>query len=269
MKTEALEIAGRFSEPGERLNALREYLQAQVLRSLHESEAFTSLSFVGGTALRFAHNLRRFSEDLDFSVEDTRRYTPRPWLARLDRSLRLSGYDVTVSWNDRKIVNTAWVRFGGLLHRLGLATQPLQKLGIKMEIDTRPPAGAVTERVVIQRHSLIALQYHDLPSMMSGKLHAIVTRPRTKGRDWYDLMWYLARVPPVLPNDTLLRNALVQTDAPEPDLSWDRLVLDAIRVADFDAARQDVVPFLEHPEEAEWITVENLRSLVARAARTG
>ena len=266
MRVEALQIAGACAEPGERLNVLREYLQAQVLRSLHESGAFTCLSFVGGTALRFVYNLRRFSEDLDFSVEEAEGYTPQPWLARLDRSLRLAGYDATVTWNDRKTVNTAWIRFGGLLHKLDLAAQPLQKLAVKVEIDTRPPAGAVTERVVIQRHTMVALQHHDLPSMMAGKLHAIVTRPRTKGRDWYDLMWYLARVPPVLPNTTLLQNALEQTGAAAPDTPWNRLVREAIDAADLDAARRDVAPFLEHPEEADWITPEHFRALVGRAS---
>ena len=269
MRSEALEVARAHAEPGERLNVLREYLQAQILRSLHESEAFTCLSFVGGTALRFVFGIRRFSEDLDFSVEEPERYTPRPWLARLDRSLRLAGYDATVSWNDRKTVNTAWVRFGGLLHDLDLAAQPLQKLAVKLEIDTRPPAGAVTERVVIRRHTMVALQHHDLPSLMAGKLHAIVTRPRTKGRDWYDLLWYLSRVPPVSPNRALLGNALAQTGTADPHTAWDRLLRDAIDAADLAAARRDVAPFLEHPDEAAWITTEHLRSLLDRATPAG
>jgi len=49
MKEEALVIAAEHSDPAKRLNVLREYLQACILRSLHDSEAFVSLSFVGGT----------------------------------------------------------------------------------------------------------------------------------------------------------------------------------------------------------------------------
>ncbi len=39
MKDQALALALRFDDPQRRLNALREYLQAFIMRSLHESEA--------------------------------------------------------------------------------------------------------------------------------------------------------------------------------------------------------------------------------------
>lgn len=71
MKEQALAIAGEASDSGTALNLLREYLQAFVLRSLHDCEAFRSLAFVGGTALRFLHGLPRFSEDLDFSLDQS------------------------------------------------------------------------------------------------------------------------------------------------------------------------------------------------------
>ena len=51
MKARALELEGEVADPVARLNVLREYAQASILRSLHESEAFQALSFVGGTAL--------------------------------------------------------------------------------------------------------------------------------------------------------------------------------------------------------------------------
>ena len=53
MKDEALSLSETSPDPGRKLNLLREYVQAFVLRSLSESEAFSQLSFVGGTALRF------------------------------------------------------------------------------------------------------------------------------------------------------------------------------------------------------------------------
>ena len=68
MIDQALALAREQEDPGLALNLLREYLQSLVLRSLHESEAFRALAFVGGTALRFLHGLPRFSQDLDFSL---------------------------------------------------------------------------------------------------------------------------------------------------------------------------------------------------------
>ncbi|MBK7599828.1 MAG: nucleotidyl transferase AbiEii/AbiGii toxin family protein [Acidobacteria bacterium] len=82
MKEQALSLARGAGDPGQGLNLLREYLQAHILRSLHECEAFRSVAFVGGTALRFLHGLQRFSEDLDFSVVCAEEYEGREWMAR-------------------------------------------------------------------------------------------------------------------------------------------------------------------------------------------
>ncbi|MCK5795636.1 MAG: nucleotidyl transferase AbiEii/AbiGii toxin family protein, partial [Deltaproteobacteria bacterium] len=83
MKEEALALVAAIDDPARRLNLLREYLQAFALRSLHESEAFMKIAFVGGTALRFLHGLPRFSEDLDFSLTDSQGYEPERWLRKL------------------------------------------------------------------------------------------------------------------------------------------------------------------------------------------
>ena len=154
MKARALELARGVDDPVGRLNMLREYTQATILRSLHESQAFQALSFVGGTALRFLYDLQRFSEDLDFSVESGSKYDPGPWVTRLERDLTLGGFETTLTWNDHKTVHVGWVRIAGLLQEVGLAPLPEQKLSVKIEIDTRPPAGADTENRLVNRHFL-------------------------------------------------------------------------------------------------------------------
>jgi len=263
MMIDAIALATRQQEPAQRLNVLREYLQAQILLALTDSLAFTSLSFVGGTALRFLYNLPRFSEDLDFSCENPQQYDPKTWLKKMDRFLKLSGYDATVSWSDKKSVHTGWVRFSSLMQELALANDPRQKLAIKLEIDTRPPGGASLQRTVVQRHVMIALQHHDLPSLMAGKINALLTRGFTKGRDWYDILWYLSRSPAVHPNETLLQNALRQFDTIDCGRSWRELLLAAIENTDFPMAVRDVAPFLEHPHEANFIRAEHIRNLLS------
>lgn len=265
MKTEALQIARQFDDPGKRLNVLREYVQAQILRSFHDAGAFTCLSFVGGTALRFVYGVPRFSVDLDFSVEVADRYKPRAWLQKLNRALRFGGYEASVSWSDHRAVHVGSVRVAGLLWELDLGSHPEQKLAVKIEIDSRPPAGAALARTVVTRHTMVALQHHDLPSLMAGKIHAVVTRAAPKGRDWYDLVWYLSHVPPVSPNRELLENALRQTRDDLAHQDWRELLAAHIGRLDFAAARADVAPFLEHPEESEWITREHLQGLLDRA----
>ncbi len=262
MKDEALAIARGATDPAQKLNLLREYIQVLTLRSLHESEAFVSLAFVGGTALRFVFSLPRFSEDLDFSVEKRGAYEPEVWMKKLKRDLSLSGFDVSVSWNALKTIHTAWVKVTGLLKDAGLAAMPEQKLSIKVEIDTRPPKGSISERRIITRHTVFSIQHHDMASLMAGKIHALVTRRYAKGRDWYDLMWYRGHRPPQEPNLVLLQNALDQTEGKgvyKAD-NWKQDSVKRIKALNCRKLVEDVQPFLERPKDSALITAENLRS---------
>jgi len=265
MKEHALALARKVQAPAEKLNILREYLQSFVMRSLHESEAYTCLSFVGGTALRFAYNLPRFSEDLDFSLENTTGYEPARWLKKLKRDMTLAGFEPTISWNDRKTVHTAWVKVAGLLQETGLAAMAGQNLSIKLEIDSQPPAGADTTHTVINRHFMFALRHHSLSSLMAGKVHALMTRKYSKGRDWYDLLWYLSRRPPTAPQPELLQNALDQTQgaATLHADDWRKFLLKKSQSLDFAGLVQDVEPFLERPQDARLINVAYFQSLLA------
>jgi hypothetical protein len=264
MKEEAVALARGVPDPGQALNRLREYLQAFVLRSFHESEAFRPLAFAGGTALRFLHGLPRFSEDLEFSLVTAEGYAGRAWMAKVKRDLALAGFNPEVTWNDSRTVHAGWVRVAGLLHEAGLASRPEQKLAIKVEIDTRPPAGARCERRVVTRHVTFLLQHYDLPSLLAGKLHAAITRPYAKGRDWYDLLWYFSQRPPVAPNLALLRNALDQTQRGQGlhAQAWRALVLGRMAALDLQAVRKDVAPFLERPQDAALLTREHLEQLI-------
>ncbi len=265
MKEEALALTRGVSDPSQALNRLREYLQAFVLRSFHESEAFRALAFVGGTALRFLYGLPRFSEDLDFSlVSAGDGYEGKQWAAKVKRDLTLAGFTPEVTWNDRKVVHIGWVRVAGILHEAGLSALPAEKLAIKLEIDTRPPAGARSQRRVITRHATFLLRHYDLPSLLAGKLHALLTRKYVKGRDWYDLLWYRSHRPPVSPNLDLLQNALDQTQGVgrRNAASWRKLVQARLAALNMQAVRDDVSPFMERPQDAALLTRENFEGLL-------
>ena len=264
MKEQALALVREASDPGQGLNRLREYLQILVLRSLHECEAFRPLAFVGGTALRLLHNLPRFSEELNFSLVSAEGYAGRDWMAKVKRDLTLAGLDPLVTWNDRKVVHTGWIRLAGVLREAGLSAMPNEKLAIKLEIDTRPPAGAGCERRIVSRYMTFLLQYYDLPSLLAGKLHAVLSRRYAKGRDWYDLLWYLSQRPPVAPNVGLLQHALDQTRKAESfdARSWRKLVRVRLESLDMRAIADDVRPFLERSEDAALLTRDNLLELV-------
>lgn len=264
MKEQALSLVRGVDDPSFALNLLREYLQAQTLQILSACEAFNALAFVGGTALRFLHGLPRFSEDLDFSLEDKSLYHGREWLEQVKRELTLAGYKVAVTWQGSKVVHSSWIRVAGLLHECGFSAFPEQNLSIKVEIDTRPPAGANCKKQVVSKYGSYLLQFYDLPSLMAGKLHALLRRQYCKGRDWYDLLWYLSQRPPIEPNLTLLQNALEQTakGAKPQAENWREVLIEMLLSFDFAEIRSDVLPFLENYSEAKLLTAENLTTLL-------
>lgn len=264
MRDEALAIAGEKMDPVRKLNSLREYIQALALRSLHESEAFRCIAFIGGTALRFLYGLPRFSEDLDFSLYASGDYAPRKWMKKIKNDLTLGGFDVTVTWNERSTVHKCWIKIAQLMYAAGIASMRAQNLSIKIEIDTRPPEGAGVERALINRHRLFAVRHYDRPSLFAGKLHALLVRPYPKGRDWYDLVWYAAQRPAIEPNILLLQNALDQTN-PRDALrasEWKSLLRSRLHSLDSRTLVGDVAVFLERPEEADLLEKEHILTVL-------
>lgn len=247
----------------------REYVQARILSSLQRAGAMIPLAFHGGTALRFLYGLPRFSEDLDFALEGpAQTYDFRAWLRAVQSDLEHEGYAVATRISDRSTVHSGQVRLRGLFHDLGLPAHADETLMIKIEVDTRPPAGAGLAVTVVRRHVLLRLHHHDRASLLSGKLHAILQRPYTKGRDLYDLLWYLAALDWPPPNLPLLNNALAQTAWPGGELAadtWRAAVRARLAQLDWPAAVADVRPFLENDHEAALLTLEHFENLLRDA----
>jgi predicted nucleotidyltransferase component of viral defense system len=255
MKDHLLALAAEQPDRRKRLHRIREYLQACILRSLQEAGAFASLAFQGGTALRFLHGLRRFSEDLDFALERPEHDRGLALLVESGkRDLVQSGYTVEAALRGTRAVQTAEMKFPGLLRETGLASQRGAKLMIRIEVDTHPPAGAGMETRLVTRWFPITFRVHDLRSCMAGKVHAVLARRWTKGRDLFDLAWYLTRPDRPSPNLDLLRNALAQTGWPGPDIgaaNWRQVVRDRVTSLDWPRVVADVEPFLEDPRDRQ------------------
>jgi len=249
-------------------HVVREYVQARVLASLQRQGAMVPLAFHGGTALRFLYHIPRFSEDLDFALErPARGYDFRRYLLAIRAELETEGYAVELRVGDRKTVHGAFVRLPGLLHELGLSPLPAEVLAVKIEVDTRPPAGAGLTTTVVRRHVTLNLQHHDRPSLLAGKLHALLQRPFLKGRDVFDLLWYLSDPDWPAPNLDLLNNALRQTGWSGPALTddtWRTAVAARLAEASWDAVRRDVEPLLDPSVDPALVGRENVLKVLGR-----
>ena len=268
MKDHLLSLAAAEPDLRARLNLVREYLQAHILRSAQEAGAFAALAFQGGTALRFLYGLRRFSEDLDFTLERPAHSRGLEHLTKaVKRDFELSGYGVEATLRTARTVHSADLKFPGLLREAGLASERSARLTILIEVDTHPPAGAVVETRLITRHFPISFRVHDLSSCIAGKTHALLSRRYMKGRDLFDLSWYLTRPDRPSPNFALLRNALDQTGWSGPEVgptTWRKILLDRVASMNWPAVIRDVEPFLEEPRDRSLLDREMLLSELRR-----
>lgn len=106
------------------------------------------------------------------------------------------------------------------------------------------------------------------PLQARNLLQPIIPRGYAKGRDLYDLLWYLSDPEWPQPNLALLTNALSQTgwqgSLPTSE-NWRSLIYDRLKALDWKTALADVRPFLEKPGEIELLTLENLSRLLLNA----
>ena len=192
------------------VNALREILQQIALLGLWRGKFFEHAAFYGGTALRVLYGLDRYSEDLDFSLlKPAADFSLGSYADALRRELASFGFEVifeTRKRNARSAIESAFLKTNTLqqliiVNASAAATQPMhadETLKIKLEVDTDPPDGFATESRAVLLPVPFAVRAYGLPDLFAGKMHAVLCRKwktRVKGRDWYDLVWYVGHHP--------------------------------------------------------------------------
>jgi hypothetical protein len=267
MKEYIRQFISPLPDPQSARSWVREYLQARILESLQAAGAMAVVAFQGGTCLRFLYSTPRYSEDLDFALErPAAGYDFPAWVGRVERNLAAEAYEVDSRIQEDRPVHSAFIRFPGLLFELGLSAQRTEVLAVRLEVDTRPPAGARCETTLVRRHVLLNLFHHDRASLLAGKVHAVLTRPWVKGRDLYDLLWYLSDPSWPQPNLELLSHALEQSGWNGPAAgteTWRRILETRLKEIDWRQARNDVQPFLEKQAELALLSGETFARLLA------
>ncbi|MBX2969916.1 MAG: nucleotidyl transferase AbiEii/AbiGii toxin family protein [Cyclobacteriaceae bacterium] len=185
--------------------ALREIMQEVALAGLYRSGFFEKAAFYGGTALRIFYKLDRFSEDLDFSLlEPNPNFSLDRYMVAIHDEFESLGMEVSIK--DKKKtkesqVESAFLKSETLWKELILESmlpqtglnQPVN-ITIKIEVDTLPPGGFETEEKLLLKPFSFYVKCFSLPFLFAGKMHALLFRKwknNVKGRDWYDLEWYI------------------------------------------------------------------------------
>lgn len=256
----------RPTTPTDHQNAAREIVQEIALLGLWRGGFFEHAAFYGGTALRIFHGLRRFSEDLDFTLLETGDET------RLDRYLPAVATELE-SWGftfearpkstDRRI-ESAFLKGSTQLNLLHIGAPPdlarrlprNQQLRIKLEMDLDPPPHATTEVRTQLLPTPHQVRLYDPGSLFAGKLHALLCRgwkSRVKGRDFYDFVWYVGRnVSPNLPHlDARMRQSGHWNGEPMTYGILANLLRERFSAIDFKQAADEVRIFLSDPRELD------------------
>jgi len=256
--------------------ALKEILQEVALYGLWRAGFFDVAAFQGGTSLRLLYGLRRFSEDLDFILReadpgfDWKRYFAVMVDVLADLGVRCELVD---RGKMDRAVRQAMLKDDSIGRQLDLSFyrgDRGRKLKIKLEVDTCPPGGSRFDYRYLDFPLDFEVCIQDLPSNFALKVHALLCRPYTKGRDWFDFAWYVAQgVSPNLPHlgAALDQYGPWQRKAIAVDKVWlETALLERIRSIDWPAAAKDVEPFLGGPERAG-LTLWSERFFAAKVER--
>ncbi len=193
---------------------LREELQYLILQILYTQMSYP-IYFMGGTKLRLSYRINRFSEDIDLALKEPDKSFPaQKWYDELMNgfSSKVTGFQVHGKLNTNRNVIKTTLSFAQILFDTGLSPLKSQTIKIKIELDTNPPTSATYEkRTYRSLNGDYIVNTHDLGTTFAGKLAAVLFREYQKGRDYYDLQWYLQQKTSVKMNFAYLNaNALQQ-----------------------------------------------------------
>ena len=253
------------ARPENKYHALREGLQHLILKILDDGGFFQHMSFMGGTALRVLFEIQRFSEDMDFSLQKPRdpKFEFKKMVAVLAQQLEIYGLPAETKMKLEGPVLNVFLRFENILQELGVSRRQGEKLAIKLEVDTNPPAHARYEVRLVQKDFMFSVVHHDLSTLCAGKLLAFLNRSYTKGRDVYDLIWFCGQKSPA--NRQFFESGMQQVtgqSGPWTEEALAKALIEKVEATDLSVAVKDVLPFLEDPKETRFFERAILLSLV-------
>jgi hypothetical protein len=230
-----------------RRNALKEELQYYVLNFICHHTEYESWIMYGGSALRIIHGLDRMSVDLDFEISHA---VTEEFLEELKKEIEkhfLNTYGAGADFMTVKITTGR-----GLLLKFHVGEElsfghSSKQVHVKIDLNHFVASETVTERRPINRDQLsfVVITYN-MSALMASKLAAIFLRGtrgigeaiyEEKGRDIYDLLWYMGKK--VVPDfDYLTAKGI---DVKDPRALFDKLTLQMNKVSDKNL-EQDLEP---------------------------
>ena len=206
----------------------------------------------------------RYSEDLDFSlIKPDLNFSLEPYFKAILDEFKSLG--LTVSIKEKKktkqtAIDSAFLKAETIWQEIILediiketGVRSNKTLKIKIEVDRQPPLNFKTEEKLLLRPFSFYVKCFTKPSLFAGKMHALLFRKwknRVKGRDWYDLEWYIKKGIPLDVNHFLAR-AKDTNDWQDDRISNEQIIelLDTkIKSVSLSSIKQDVVRFIKNDD---------------------
>mgnify|MGYP000863936186 CR=1 FL=1 len=242
-----------------RRNALKEELQFYVLNFIYHHPEYSKWIMYGGSALRIIHGLDRMSVDLDFEVSQA---VTEKFLEELKEEIK--GYFINTYGAEFDFLTIKITIGRGLLLKFHVGQE--LRLGnlsdqvhVKIDLNNFVAPKTVTERRPINRDQLsFVILTYNMGTLMASKLAAIFLRGtrgvgdaiyEEKGRDIYDLLWYMGRK--IIPDfDYMIAKGI---DIKDPRALFDKLTLQMNKVSD-ENLKNDLMPlFIDQNFIANWL----------------
>ena len=262
--------------------ALREILQSIVLVGLSRGGFFNKASFYGGTALRIFYGLNRYSEDLDFTLNDKdENFDFEYYFKSINDVASSYGLELEFSTKVKKVETPIESAFAKLntyqtLIKLKVDENLLKILHkdevmkVKFEVDCNPSLGFDNEIRWLDLPEFASVSVLDQPSLFAGKIHAILCRSyknNVKGRDYYDFLFYMRHK--IKPNMNYLRNKLIETQKLKENDYFDinvlkNMLMEKIESIDFNQVKNDAQKFIFKNENLEYFSKELFVDMIKR-----
>ena len=239
----------------EKRNAINEVMQEIALAGLYRGGFFDKAAFYGGTCLRVFHGLPRFSEDMDFSLtEKNVEFNIENYFPAVIEEFKASGREVLITKKEKKVqtkVESAFLNDNTEMYDLSFKTE--KEIKIKIEVDTDPPLGFLTEQKLSLMPFSFMTRCFTLSDLYAGKMHALIFRnykSRVKGRDWYDFEWYVRHdIPLNFPHFQIRAKEFNGLDIDNEEFI--KMLKEKIGTTDINMVKRDVMPFIQNPAELD------------------
>jgi predicted nucleotidyltransferase component of viral defense system len=178
---------------------LKKALQSLVLDFIYNHPLYRGLNFYGGTCLHVIYGLNRLSEDIDLdnSMDVELENFMDDLLDHFHKVLSYRDFSMKHQESQQGIIRGT-LKFP-VLYELGLSPHRDELLHLKVEISQHHQVAVIKRTPVIHLGRSFVPSHFSLETMMAGKMIACLERSfqvgktavAIKGRDFYDLLWFM------------------------------------------------------------------------------